>query len=737
MRLFILALFIFFTTNLFGQNAQNKIDSLKIILLKNIPDSSRQQVLINLSKSYYPFETDSTLIYANELLHFSENSNNKYGIAYAYKLIGDVNIYKKDYPLSLKNYEDALIYSKKAKDKNLISAINRNIIINYVKLEQPKKVIENGLPFIDYLKKNNLNKKYLATTYRWLGDAYLMINNKEKAILYYNRSVKIEQPKHKKLSLYANNTIALYNAKDYTNALSFLFPALDIIEKEKIDDISLISVINIYKILTKIYFDTEQYEKAVLSSSKLYKWSQKTKKEDYELESLSYKITALKKLEKHTEAIESSLIALRIVKEKKASKYLYHFLIGLGYEYLYSQDYNNAILCFKEAVSATKKNKNTVQVANSYASLGEAYLKDGKIRQAREAFEKSKSLFLSVKSKMTARNLLLYHGSMHIIDSLQNKFKNSLYHYTTYITIRDSLNSIDEKQKIADIELKYQTDKKNKEIEILSTQNKLKELEAEEDFIIRLSLIISSFLLLLLLVIVNNRYRIKKNAVKTIGKQKEIIEEKNNENELLIKEIHHRVKNNLQIISSLLNVHKHANLDNDKVTEVITESQNKIKSMVLIHQNLYNSNNFSKIHTSNYLKDLLNFIKDSYEQDSKKHITIKTDIESNEIPINLAVPLGLIINELVTNSYKYAFTESNQKNHVFVKFRKNVKEKTYKLEVFDNGKGMPLDFDINHIETFGLQMVKGLILQLDGDIKIQSANTGTNFNIFIKDKNVA
>jgi len=157
-----------------------------------------------------------------------------------------------------------------------------------------------------------------------------------------------------------------------------------------------------------------------------------------------------------------------------------------------------------------------------------------------------------------------------------------------------------------------------------------------------------------------NQYRLKQKAVK-------IIAQKNEEKKLLIREIHHRVKNNLQIISSLLGVQISGSTD-DKLKTILQESQNKIKSMAIIHQNLYKDNQYAKVTVNNYINELITQIKGSFAHMSKS-VRFDLAVEPKEIHIGLAVPLGLIINELITNCYKYAFGDYPEKeNKISISF---------------------------------------------------------------------
>jgi PAS domain S-box-containing protein len=205
------------------------------------------------------------------------------------------------------------------------------------------------------------------------------------------------------------------------------------------------------------------------------------------------------------------------------------------------------------------------------------------------------------------------------------------------------------------------------------------------------------------------------------------------EKEVLLKEVHHRVKNNLQVISSILNLQS-GYIKDSKTLEILKESQNRIKSMAFIHESLYQTKDFSKINFSEYIANLSENLVHSYEI-YNNYIELKLNIEQVYLNLDLAIPCGLILNELVSNSLKYAFPK-NRKGEVRIDIK--VKKNEIMMSVSDNGIGLPKNLDIAKSDTLGLQLVHALTEQLDGNIKMKSAyNKGTTFKInfnYIKNK---
>ena len=196
------------------------------------------------------------------------------------------------------------------------------------------------------------------------------------------------------------------------------------------------------------------------------------------------------------------------------------------------------------------------------------------------------------------------------------------------------------------------------------------------------------------------------------------------EKEVLLKEVHHRVKNNLQVISSILNLQS-TYVEDEKTLSILRESQNRVKSMSFIHESLYRTKDFNSIDFSEYIERLANNMVYSYQY-SQNRIGLKLDIEEVFLSLDISIPCGLIINELLSNALKYAFPE-NQKGEIYISV-KELNDSKIQIKVEDNGVGFPEDLDINKVESLGMLLVNTLVEQIDGDIEIISKE-GTKYLI--------
>ncbi len=196
------------------------------------------------------------------------------------------------------------------------------------------------------------------------------------------------------------------------------------------------------------------------------------------------------------------------------------------------------------------------------------------------------------------------------------------------------------------------------------------------------------------------------------------------EREVMLREIHHRVKNNMQIISSLLRLQSRQ-IKNKRILDIFNVGQNRIRSMALIHESLYQSKDLSRINFADYIKRLTTHLFSMYRIGAER-VQLKVDVGEVFLDINRAIPCGLIVNELVSNSLKHAFP-NGQEGKIVVKMNGNSRGKI-SLIVKDSGIGFPEDLDFKKTETLGMQLVTDLVAQIDGKIKLMKEQ-GTEFRV--------
>jgi len=198
-----------------------------------------------------------------------------------------------------------------------------------------------------------------------------------------------------------------------------------------------------------------------------------------------------------------------------------------------------------------------------------------------------------------------------------------------------------------------------------------------------------------------------------------------NEQAVLLKEVHHRVKNNLQLISSLLNLQS-MQTNNESVKHQFESISSRIAAMAFVHEQLYQSNTLSRINAAEYIRLLTGAIALGYTAGAENEI--KFEVEKVLLPINMAIPFGLIVNELVTNSIKHAFTNKN-KGEIRISLKQNESDEVI-LEVSDNGVGFPKDFNSEQSKSLGIRLINDLSRQLHGKCEnLSGENGGSKFRL--------
>lgn len=312
------------------------------------------------------------------------------------------------------------------------------------------------------------------------------------------------------------------------------------------------------------------------------------------------------------------------------------------------------------------------------------------------------------------------------LDSAQGNLPRAIEYLKKIKTADDSIFNIEKNKEISQLQISYESEKKDKDIQLkansISLLSKEKELQKHritqsnnEKNIAIVVLIVA----LIAAVAIYLAYRNKLKVNKLLEKKRLEITDKNEklnklvqDKEWLLKEIHHRVKNNLQIVMSLLNTQS-AYLTDKAAQSAIGDSQRRLHSIALIHQQLYKSDNVSAIKIYRYVSELVSYLKDSYDS-----ALIKFDIKVDDIELDVAqtIPIGLILNEAITNSFKYAFAPG-EKGKIKIALCQ-VEGNKYELLIRDNGKGLPQDFEPENCNSLGMQLISGLSGDLNGEFRI-------------------
>ena len=411
------------------------------------------------------------------------------------------------------------------------------------------------------------------------------------------------------------------------------------------------------------------------------------------------------------------------------------FTVGLiegniGQSLMELKQFDKAIPLLKKDVASSKNIKNFHNAAISQLEISKCYLALNKLEVSKLYLDSAKSLLVDIDDYKTQLNLIKQYA---IYYDKTGAYKMAIDYYGKYIVFKDSIESKNNLRELLLAQVANQVSER--EAVITESQKNIREKNAEvsKQKTFRNALIFCGLILIIVIVFMivqlkraNNQKQLLEIKNKQIETRNEIIDKSLSEKDLLIKEVHHRVKNNLQIISSLLKLQS-AKTTNLEIQNSLGEAQDRINSMALLHQLLYRNNQMTSLLFNEYLESLINQISGSFSL-TKKNITIQSHLIELELDLDTAIPLGLITNELMSNAYKHAF---NGKDGIIkVELSKLVKN-TYQLKVSDNGQGLAADFDLTSSDSLGLDIVAILSEQINAELKIYNDN-GAHFEIVFK-----
>ncbi|MBI1184647.1 tetratricopeptide repeat protein [bacterium] len=385
-------------------------------------------------------------------------------------------------------------------------------------------------------------------------------------------------------------------------------------------------------------------------------------------------------------------------------------------------EFDKAIKTLKKEKAIVRKTPYTELLLSMYSNYEYLYGNmgqyDSMLFYARKMYEIASNENIIVEKRNA---LLLMAGAYSLLKDYENAY-HSIKHYQR---LKDSIDEENFSNETAKLQAQYQDAQQKQEIARLNneaklTQEKQKRKEQANTFLTT-GIVLSTITIILLGLLYRSSQR-KKVKIET---QHAALEKADREKALLLKELHHRVKNNLQIVSSLLNLQSDATKDAEAQI-AFRDGQNRIDAMAMIHKHLYATDDLTSIDISTYINQLVKSIAFSY---GFRTNDIELNIAVSNIPldVDVAIPIGLIINELVSNSFKHAFKNTPKP---VLNLQMDIKKEYISILLHDNGDGLPADFDLNTPNSFGLELVQTLVNQLKGHFN-HGNNDGAFFEIQI------
>ena len=542
---------------------------------------------------------------------------------------------------------------------------------------------------------------------------------------------------------YTYNLIANVNRMkgDLNQALYYSILCLESMEQTK----DTVSACYFYGDIARIYFDLGNKIKSIEYYKKsLEKWKQEHHPNFALYFAASYIIKDLIEKKRPIEGLE---LINNLSREIKPITLIQYACIAQCFAYCYDalNKEDQAEKYYLEALGWYEKANMDFEVSQKAEyEIAKFYLKHQAYTKAEKHLQNVLSFNPQKNSLSTLRDVEMMFFQ---VDSAAHNYESAIDHLRQHKILNDSIFKESRIRQIEELEIKYETEKKEQElklqernVQLLTEKGKLQNVQLAQARFNRNVTLGIILLLLVILALLFYQFWSKQKNNKQLEEQQSLISTKNKilesllsekdkllvEKEWLLKEIHHRVKNNLQIVMSLLNSQS-AYLQNEVALSALHESQNRMRSMSLIHQKLYQSENVTLINMAEYIRELVEYLKDSFK--STRKIQFQFELDPIETDVSQAVPLGLILNEGITNAIKYAFPEVNE-GIIHISLL-HLTDSSFRLVIADNGIGLPENFDLDKSQSLGMSLIKGLSKQLGGKINFRSMN-GLTISIVIK-----
>jgi two-component sensor histidine kinase len=594
------------------------------------------------------------------------------------------------------------------------------------------------------------------------------LNNR---IIYNNKAISLFRKDHnlKWLAfMLTTNAELLFLSERNTEALKSLFEALNLGKA-----VSRRTVEGIYWQIGRTSTKLSDYPNALKYNLLALKTAKEVNDTTLQLCSINHVIAATYiKLQDYNRAIPYSIEALRIARRYRNRDYINTVSSALALEYTHTNKLAKALSLLNEMKSHAQSDLDKLTVSVDFLNnltfvkhftAAERYAREVKVLLPRipdhnvtdliAAYNVLAAYYLETKQVALADHYAALHASMvrkqnyvagirtaesryYKLDSLKGNLKSAIVHYLKAQRIKDSVDNLAKAYQISLLHIENETAEKNKHISMLTREAQLREIKLIRYRLIQNFAIGGCLLLLIITGLIYSRYRLKQRSNALLRKQKLQIDEKNTalqhlvtdknqllddkdklllEKDLLLKEVNHRVKNNLQIVMNLLHSQSFY-ISNEDAQQAILESQNRVQSIALIHDQLYKTEHNTEINLSSYIEELINSLNSSLNKRNNA-IAIKWDIDNISLDVSQTIPLGIILNEMVTNALKYAFP-IHQTGTISILLKQT--DMSIEMQISDNGIGLPPDFSIEQTNTLGLTLLKGLTGQLNGTYIVEN-----------------
>lgn len=413
--------------------------------------------------------------------------------------------------------------------------------------------------------------------------------------------------------------------------------------------------------------------------------------------------------------------AIKLARKKEDRFHMGRYHLHIGNAFRAMDEHDSAFYHFKRAFQLHKEMGNKGGELDALIGQAEFFIEKGElqkaVRFAREAYRLSDTV-ASLANKKEASDILSK------VSAAMGNYKKAFKHKNESVEIQDSLWSQEKEKQVAKLEARFQASQKEKELKALRMEQREAELKQQRTLLIAIG---GGGGLLLLLAFLVYGYRQKKKANELLAEQNNKVRKEKEEKELLLQELHHRVKNNLQLILSLLNLQTDR-IKDEEALQIHKDSQNRVRSMGMLHDKIQHVGELDRTQFEHFVRELSDHLVETYGM--KDSLELQLQIEAEGLGAKTLTPVALILNELLSNALKYGFKEG-ETGAVFVSVRPGQGE-CYLLEVRDNGLGFGDFEESDEAHGDGMDIVRSLTEQLEGELLKKERERGACLQVYFK-----
>jgi two-component sensor histidine kinase len=723
-----------------AQRTNYSATDLLLQLKKSKEDTTRVMLLLQLSERYFHKASgatkylDSSLLYEYAAEQLSKKLNYPKGIGNSYEQLSKI-LHAQNNTAKARTFADKAIEIFKAHNLFLELGYAYYDLSGYYSINNSDELTERiriveQLALPAFQKSGSILKE--ADILKELADLVQLTGNYSRALAILHHSLQLYQSiQYANLEDIYDLLGAVYSVTG-NNEQALKYGLLAVNAAASVNDTSL-QLATIFNRIGSTYNRMKKYNAA-------YDYFGKALLVAKEHNSTETIVLLISKISRTLIALNRPHEALEVLQEaqqKYPSKDIYSrlyltasFLITHKElkQYHQAQKYCDQLLAISKSLDKYEPDQSEVQYP-----VTEFYLATHQYELARKHLAGSDTFYRAIQSPL---ELNQNHFLWFKLDSIQGNYLAAISHYQMYKMLSDSLINETTSNHIEQLQVEFETEKKDQDIKMLENATKLQHNRLTQATQTRNWVIGAVILLLIIIGLQANNSWIKQQANKKLKAQQQEIEKKNlalqhliTEKEWLIKEIHHRVKNNFHTVSGLLATQSEY-LKTNEAIEAVSESHHRIQAMSLIHQKLYQSDNLSAIYMPDYVYELADYLRDSFN--IRKSVQFNLQIEPIELNLSHCIPLGLIMNEAITNSIKYAFPD--KKNGTISISLKHTSGSNLLLTISDDGVGLLQNLTTQNPQSMGMRLMYGLSEDIDGKFAITGYN-GTEITLeFVYDE---